>query len=107
MFHTLLALLDPGDEVLLPNPACPICESFVNFPGARPVDLPLLDTNDFDLDLKDLEREVTPRTRLPALNSPQNPTGCVLERETLEGIAALARKHEFAILADEICGRIL
>jgi aspartate aminotransferase len=107
MFHTLLALLDPGDEVLLPNPAYPICESFVNFLGARPVELPLLDTNDFDLDLKDLEREVTSRTRLPALNSPQNPTGCVLERETLEDIGALACQHDFMILADEICGRSL
>jgi aspartate aminotransferase len=107
MFYAMLALLDPGDEVLLPNPAYPIYESVVNFLGARPVDLPLLDTNDFDLDLKEVERRITSRTRLMILNSPQNPTGGVLARETLEGIAALARKHDFMVLADEIYGRIL
>ena len=93
MFYTMLALLDPGDEVLLPNPACPIYESVVNFLGARPVDLPLLDTNDFDLHLKDLESKVTSRTRLLIMNSPQNPTGGVLRPETVEGIPAIARKH--------------
>jgi len=107
MFYTMLALLEPGDEVLLPNPAYPIYESVVNFLGARPVALPLLDRNDFDLDLKDLQSKITSRTRLMILNSPQNPTGGVLSLENLEAIAALARKHDFMVLADEIYGRIL
>jgi aspartate/methionine/tyrosine aminotransferase len=107
MFYAMLALLDPGDDVLLPNPAFPIYESLVNFLGARPVDLPLLQANDFDLDLADLERKVTSRTKLLIMNSPQNPTGGALKPETIEGIAAIARQHDFMILADEIYGRIL
>jgi len=107
MFYVMLALLDPGDDVLLPDPAYPIYRSVVDFLGARPVELPLLDTNDFDLDLEDLERKVTARTRLLIVNSPQNPTGGVLRPETIEGIAAIARRHDFMILADEIYGRIL
>ena len=107
MFYTMLALLEPGDDVLLPNPAYPIYASVVNYLGARAVDLPLRDTDDFALDLKDLEARVTERTRLLVINSPHNPTGSVLSPETIEGIAAIARRHDFMILADEIYGRVL
>ena len=107
ILYTMLALLEPGDDVLLPNPAYPIYESVVRFIGARPIALPLLDRNDFDLDLKDVESKVTSRTRLLVLNSPQNPTGGVLKPETLEGLAALARRRDLMVLSDEIYGRIL
>ncbi|MBI5710879.1 MAG: pyridoxal phosphate-dependent aminotransferase [Candidatus Eisenbacteria bacterium] len=107
MFYTMMALLEDGDDVLLPNPSFPIYESLVNFLGARPVPLPLGDENGFDLDLKDLESKITSRTKLLILNSPHNPTGAVLRPETVEGIAAIARKHSFMILSDEIYGRTL
>ena len=107
MFYTMMALLEDGDDVLLPNPSFPIYESLVNFLGARPVPLPLGDENGFDLDLKDLESKITSRTKLLILNSPHNPTGAVLKPETVEGIAAIARKHSFMILSDEIYGRTL
>ncbi len=107
MFFAMLALLEEGDEVLYPNPGFPIYESVANFINARPVPLALREANDFDLDLKELESKITSRTRMLVLNSPHNPTGAVLKPETVEGIAALARKHSFHILSDEIYARIL
>src|SRR5258706_14279787 len=106
MFFAMLALLEEGDEVLYPNPGFPIYESVANFVNARAVPLALREANDFDLDLKELESKITARTRLLVLNSPHNPTGAVLKPETVEGIAALARKHSFHILSDEIYARI-
>ena len=106
MFFAMLALLEEGDEVLYPNPGFPIYESVANFVNARPVALHLREENDFDLDLKELESKITSRTKLLILNSPHNPTGAVLKPETVEGIAALARKHSFWILSDEIYARL-
>jgi aspartate/methionine/tyrosine aminotransferase len=106
MFFVMLALLEEGDEVLYPNPGFPIYESVANFLNARPVPLHLREENDFDLDLRELESKITPRTRLLVINSPHNPTGAVLKPETVEGIAALARRHSFHVLADEIYARI-
>jgi len=106
MFFAMLALLEEGDEVLYPNPGFPIYESVANFIGARAVPLALSEKRGFDLDLEELERKITSRTRLLVINSPHNPTGAVLKPETVEGIAAIARKHKFLILADEIYARI-
>ncbi len=107
MFFVMLALLEEGDEVLYPNPGFPIYESVANFLNARPVPLALKADREFDLDLADLESKITSRTKLLVLNSPHNPTGAVLKPETIEGIAAIARRHSFHILADEIYARIL
>ena len=106
MFFTMLALLDEGDEVLYPDPGFPIYESVANFIGARPVPLRLREERDFDLDLAELESKITSRTRLVIINSPHNPTGAVLSAATLEGIASLARRHDFHVLSDEIYARI-
>jgi len=106
MFFAMEALLEEGDEILYPNPGFPIYESVANFIGAKPVPLVLREENEFDLDLKELESKVNSRTRLLVLNSPHNPTGAVLKPETVEGIAAIARKHNFYILSDEIYARI-
>jgi aspartate/methionine/tyrosine aminotransferase len=105
MFFTMLALLEEGDEVLYPNPGFPIYESVANFLNARAIPLVLREQNGFDLDIRELESKVTSRTRLLVLNSPHNPTGAVLKPETIEAIAALARKHDFCILSDEIYAR--
>ncbi|HTK32391.1 MAG TPA: pyridoxal phosphate-dependent aminotransferase [Candidatus Saccharimonadaceae bacterium] len=106
MFFVMLALLEEGDEVLYPNPGFPIYESVAKFLNARAVPLALREENGFDLDLKELESKITSRTKLLVLNSPHNPTGAVLKPETVEGIAALARKHSFRILSDEIYAKI-
>jgi aspartate/methionine/tyrosine aminotransferase len=71
------------------------------------VPVPLHESKQFDLDLGDLASRISPRTRLLVLNSPHNPTGAITPRATLEGIAELARKHDFMVLADEIYGRMV
>lgn len=107
MFHTILALAEAGDEVIVPSPGFPIYESVVSFAGARPVPVPLLEARDFRLDVEALARAVTPRTRLIILNSPHNPTGSMLTRADLEAIAEVARAHDLWVLSDEIYSRIV
>ncbi len=107
LFFAMVALLEPGDEVLIPSPAFPTYASIAGFADARVVPVPLREANGFDLDLGDLAARITPRTRMLILNSPHNPTGAVVARATLEGVAELAKKHDFVVLADEIYGRML
>ncbi len=107
MFYAILALAQPGDEVIYPDPGFPIYESMARFVGATPVPLPIRQSNDFRLDPDELERLITPRTRMIIFNSPANPTGGVLTRSDLERIAAVAIRHDLVVLADEIYGRIL
>src|SRR2546421_405144 len=89
MFFTILALIAPGDEVIYPNPGFPIYESVINFVGGVPVPVPLREETGFGFDLELFERKVGPKTRLIIINSPENPTGGVLDRRQIEGIAAL------------------
>jgi len=107
MYFLMTALLNEGDEAIYPNPGFPIYESVINFLGAKPVPLKLAEEKDFTFDVKDLEALITPRTKLLILNSPQNPTGSVLESADLDAIAALAVKHDLFVMSDEIYSRIL
>jgi aspartate aminotransferase len=107
MFFVILALAQEGDEVIYPNPGFPIYESMISFVGATPVPIPLREENAFRLDVDELARKITPRTRLLIINSPQNPTGSVLERSDIAGIAELAVRHDLVVLSDEIYSEIL
>jgi aspartate aminotransferase len=107
MAYTMMALVGPGDEVLVPDPGFPIYESMARFMGATPVPVPLRPEADFRLDLDELRSLITPRTRLLIFNSPQNPTGGLLTRGDIEGIAAIAMAHDLVVLADEIYSRIV
>jgi len=107
MLYAILGLVDPGDEVLVPDPGYPIYESLTRFVGGTPVSVPIRMENDFRIDLDELASLVTPRTRMLVINSPANPTGGVLTRRDLEQIAELATRHDLWVLADEIYGRIL
>src|SRR6478735_5898948 len=107
MLYAILGLVDPGDEVLVPDPGYPIYESLTRFVGGTPVPIPIRMENDFRLDVDELASLITPRTRVLVINSPANPTGGVLTRDDLERIAALAIEHDLWVLADEIYGRIL
>ena len=102
LFFAMLALLEPGDEVLIPSPAFPTYASVASFLGGRVVPVPLDPARGFDLDLGALRQRLSARSRLLVLNSPHNPTGAVLPRATLEGVAALAREHDLVVLSDEI-----
>ena len=106
MVYGMMAIIDPGDEVIYPNPGFPIYESVINFLGAKPVPLPLREDKEFRFDVGDLEARITPKTRMVILNTPQNPTGGILTREDLEQIAELAIKHNLIVLSDEIYSQV-
>ena len=102
MFFTILALAEPGSEVIYPNPGFPIYESMINFVGARPVPLPLIEEKGFRFDADQLGELVSERTSLIILNSPQNPTGGVLQPEDLAAIADICVERDIPVLSDEI-----
>ena len=107
MFFAMLALLNPGDEVIFPDPGFPIYESVARFLDAKPVPWVLREEREFRADPNELRNLVTPRTRLIVLNSPHNPTAGVLSRADLEAVAAIVRGRPITVLSDEIYGRIL
>jgi len=106
LFYSVLALINPGDEVIYPDPGFPIYESVISFFGGNPVPLPLKEENGFRVNLADLEARISDRTRLLIINSPHNPCGSMLTREDLAQIAELANRHDFWVLADEIYSQI-
>jgi aspartate aminotransferase len=103
----MMALIEPGDEVLYPDPGFPIYPSFTRGLGAQAVPFGLEESNGFQPDLDEMARKITPRTTALIFNSPNNPTGTVFHAEALGRIAELAEKHDLWILADEIYARIL
>lgn len=107
MVYAIMALVDPGDEVIVPDPGYPIYDSITRFVGGTPVPLPIRQSNDFRLDVDELAALITPRTKLLVINSPENPTGGVLTRDDIERIAELAQRHDLVVLSDEIYSRIL
>ncbi len=107
MFYTILATVDEGDEVIYPNPGFPIYESVIEFVGAKAVPLVLREENEFRVDVSDLKKLITKKTRLLILNSPQNPTGGILRLEDFKEISKLAIEHDIIVLADEIYSQIV
>jgi aspartate aminotransferase len=107
MLYAIEALVDDGDEVIVPDPGYPIYESLVSWIGGSAIPIPIRQANGFRLDPDELASLVTPRTRMIVLNSPANPSGGVLTRTDLESIAELALANDLIVLADEIYGRIL
>ncbi len=106
MFYVMLALIDEGDEVIYPNPGFPIYESMINYAGGTAVPIPLREEREFRMDIDELARLITPRTRLIILNSPQNPTGGVLDRTDIEAAARVIGDRDVMILSDEIYSRL-
>lgn len=107
MFFAIMALVNPGDEVIYPNPGYPIYESVTKFMGGIPRPLPLREERGFRIDPDELRRLVSPRTRLIVLNSPHNPCGSALTREDLTAIADAAQEADCFVLADEIYWQIM
>jgi aspartate aminotransferase len=107
LFFTILAVTNPGDEVIYPDPGFPIYESAISWAGATPVPLPLLEERDFVFDLADLAARVSPRTKLVILNSPQNPTGGVVGREETAEAARLLLETDAWVLSDEVYSQML
>jgi aspartate/methionine/tyrosine aminotransferase len=106
IFSIIHSLVDPGDEVIYPAPAYPAYEAAVKMAGATSVPVRLEESREFRFDLNEVERRITPRTKMIITNSPQNPTGGVLTLNDLKGLADLARKHDLLIVSDEIYAEI-
>ena len=107
LFFVVLALVDPGDEVVVPDPGFPIYESLVRYMGAVPVPVRFLEERGFEMDVDQLVGRITNKTRLVILNAPHNPTGGVISEDGLRAIAAAAAKFGVPVLSDEIYSRIL
>lgn len=107
MFFTILALIEEGDEVIYPNPGYPIYESLIRFVGGVPVPMPLIEKNDFRVDIEDLKQKITSKTKMVILNSPANPTGGILTEDDMRQIADLIRGKGIFVLTDEIYSRIV
>jgi len=106
IFFPILALVEPGDEVIYPNPGFPIYESMVNFVGAKPVPIPLVEERGFSFDLDMLRDKLSDKTKLLILNSPHNPTGGLIPADDIRTIADLVRDRDLIVLSDEIYSRI-
>lgn len=106
LFFPTLALVEPGDEVIYPNPGFPTYEAMIGVAGGVPVPVPLLEENSFSFDLEKFDKLISKKTRLIILNSPSNPTGGVIPLADLEHIAAQAQRFDAWVMSDEIYARI-
>ncbi len=106
IFFPMLALLEPGDEVIYPNPGFPIYESMIRFLGATPVPMPLEEARGFSFDLNLFRERLSDKTKMVVLNSPQNPTGGTIPAADLKQIADMLRDRDVIVLSDEIYSRI-
>ena len=107
MFFLMMAVIDPGDEVLYPNPGFPIYESMINFVGGVPVPMQLHESKDFNIDIDEIAGQITDRTKLMVINSPNNPCGSIVPKEDLKWLSELANKHDIIVLSDEIYSKFL
>jgi aspartate/methionine/tyrosine aminotransferase len=103
----MMALIEPGDEVLYPDPSFPIYPSFTRGLGAKAIPYALREENKFQPNLAEIAAKITPKTRMLIFNSPNNPTGTVFTDAVIAQIAELAEKHDLWVIADEIYARIL
>ncbi len=106
IFFPMLSVIDPGDEVIFPDPGYPTYGAVTALVGARPVPVPLLAENAFRMNPEDVKRRITDKTKLIIINSPQNPTGSVMTAGELADIARLAEKHDIYVISDEVYSKM-
>ncbi|MEO8724776.1 MAG: pyridoxal phosphate-dependent aminotransferase [Acidobacteriaceae bacterium] len=107
IFFVIQALVDEGDEVIYPNPGFPIYESMIEFMGAKAVPVQLREERAFRLDVNEIKDKITDKTKLIIVNSPQNPTGGMMERQDVVDLAAAIGDREIMVLTDEIYSRLI
>ena len=107
IFFSILTLAEAGDEIIYPNPGFPIYESMINYVDAKAVPIRLREELDFRLDVDELASLINDRTKLIILNSPQNPTGGVLEKDDIDRIARAIADRNIMVLSDEIYSRLI
>jgi aspartate/methionine/tyrosine aminotransferase len=106
IFFSMLAIINPGDEVIYQDPGYPTYGSVTSFLGAKGIMVPLLEENEFRMNPEDIKEKITEKTKLIIVNSPQNPTGSVMTKSELEAIAELAEEHDIFIVSDEIYSKM-
>lgn len=106
IFYAIYCLVDPGCEVIVPDPGFPTYYSNIKMCGAIPVRVPLKEENEFRMNPADIESRVTEKTRLIIINSPQNPTGSVMTAEEIKRVYDIAEKYDLYIYSDEIYARL-
>lgn len=106
LFFPTLALVEPGDEVIYPNPGFPTYEAMIGVAGGKPIAVPLKEENGFSFDLDAFHQRLSQHTKLVILNSPSNPTGGVMPLVDLQVIATAAQEHDFWVMSDEIYSRL-
>ncbi|MHB0913511.1 MAG: pyridoxal phosphate-dependent aminotransferase [Armatimonadota bacterium] len=107
IYYAIRCVVDPGDEVIVPDPGFPSYYSAIKFCCAVPVPVPLREENAFRMSPGDVRRAITPRTRLIILNSPQNPTGAVMTAEEIDAIAEIAEEYDIFLYSDEVYARMI
>lgn len=107
IFFSMLALVNPGDEVIFQDPGYPTYGSVTEFLGATSVRIPLLEENEFRMNPDDVQQRITHKTKGIIVNSPQNPTGSVMTQKELEEIAEIAEEHDLFIISDEIYSKMI
>jgi aminotransferase len=107
LYLAMTALLDPGDEVIIPTPCFVAYQAEVYLAGGVPVEVPCRMENNFDVDPVELAAAITPRTKVILIGFPNNPTGAVASRETLLEVARLAEEHDLVVISDEIYDRLV
>jgi aspartate/methionine/tyrosine aminotransferase len=107
LFFPTLAIIEPGDEVIYPDPGFPTYEAMINVAGGVPVAVPLSEEKEFSFDLEAFDRAVSGRTRMIVLNSPSNPTGGIIPADDLQHIAHAAKRHNCWVLSDEIYSQMV
>jgi aspartate aminotransferase len=107
IFMTCLAFLDEGDEVILPDPTWGTYDACIRLTGAKPVYVPTIDEEDFRMTPERVAEKVTPRTKMILMNSPSNPTGAVLTREDVQGIADIVKDNDLMVMSDEVYEKII
>ena len=106
IFFSMLAIINPGDEVIYQDPGYPTYGSVTSFLGGKSVLIPLLEENEFRMNPDDIKNKISSKTKLIIVNSPQNPTGSVMTKSELDEIAMLAEEHNIFIISDEIYSKM-
>lgn len=107
IYLAVSCLVNPGEEVIVPDPGFPTYYSAIQYCGAIPVPVPLRESNQFRLNPEDLRKRITPKTRLIIINSPSNPTGGVMTPAEIDEVARIAAEHDIYLLSDEIYARMV
>lgn len=107
LYLSMLTSLDPGDEIIVPDPCFPAYLGQIALLGIKAVRVPLLESNQFKLKAKDVEKAITPKTKAILLNSPNNPVGSVLSKGDLESLAEVALRHNLLVFSDDVYEKII